>query len=215
MQRRPASGAISRRRRTAVRFPARDKHAMFVAKMLRAPRFRTGHRKSMKTEQHLKQYLESGVIPAALDAALGEPSARRGLYRSIVNGPIHPFRQLLLRLLEKEVSFREALWEGDVEDDEDYFEGIYHCAFLLSRCGDPSDAAALWKAQHLNQDIGEMDVGNFVGAGVAETLSFLDRATDEVSQEIARYIRGSLNHPEAVEWLKSWDKRCRENIRGA
>jgi hypothetical protein len=169
----------------------------------------------MNIEQHLKQYLESGVIPPMLEATIGDASTRRVIYRSIVSGPIHPFRHLLLRLLEEEIAFRKALWEREAQDEGDYFEGIYHCAFLLSRCGNPADIAALWKVQYLNQDIGEIDVGNFVGAGVYETLSFLDRAGDATSQEIARYIRQSLDHPKAIEWLNSWEKGCRENIRHA
>jgi hypothetical protein len=73
----------------------------------------------------------------------------------------------------------------------------------------------LWKVQYINQDIGEIDVGNFVGAGVAETLAYLDSAPDDVSQEIAEYIRSSMDHPQAAEWLKSWENGCRESIAGA
>lgn len=167
----------------------------------------------MHIEQHLEQYLSTGEISSELEAALSEPSTRRLAYLSIVNQPIPPFRRLLLRLLEEEIAFREAVWEGKAKGAEVASEGIYHCAFLLSRCGNPADTAALWKVQYLNQDIGEIDVGNFVGAGISETLSFLDKAGDETSQEIARFIRESLDHPKAAEWLNSWETQSLENIR--
>lgn len=120
----------------------------------------------------------------------------------------------MLRLLEEEIRFREALWNGSATDAGDYCEGIYHCAFLLSRCGDPSDTAALWKVQYLNQDIGELYVGNFVGAGIKETLDFLDRQTDESSMDIAAYIRDSLASPAATEWIERWEDGCRSSISG-
>ena len=118
--------------------------------------------------------------------------------------PPRPYRRLLLRLLDVEIAFRTAIWEGSAEADEESAEGIFHCAYLLSRCGEPADAKALWKAQYLNQDVGELEVGYFIGAGVPETLKFLANENDESSQEIAGYIRDSLQHPKAIEWLASW-----------
>jgi len=75
---------------------------------------------------------------------------------------------------------------------------------LLSRCGEPEDAKAIWKAQYLNQDVGEIEVGNFVGAGASEALAFLAKSNDEVSQEISEFIRSSLSQPNASDWLASW-----------
>jgi len=39
---------------------------------------------------------------------------------------------------------------------------------------------------------------------VSKTLSFLVDANDEVSKEISEYIRASLSHAKAFEWLESW-----------
>jgi hypothetical protein len=172
-------------------------------------------RRRVTVEAGLKQYLESGAVPPSLERSLADPAARRALYRVIVSQPIRPFRHLLLRLLDEEIRFREALWNGSVADPDDYFEGVYHCAFLLSRCGEPADTSALWKVQYLNQDIGEIDVGNFVGAGVTETLAFLDQRRDETSSEIASYIRESLSHPGTQEWMQNWESGCRTSIGGA
>jgi hypothetical protein len=166
----------------------------------------------MTIEDQLKEYLRGETMSPELEASIIDPTIRRALYRQIVNQAAHPFRPLLLRLLREEISFRKALWNGEVEDTDDYFEGIYHCAFLLSRCGDPSDTEVLWSVMYLNQDIGELDVGNFVGAGVEETLAFLDQAQNNLSEKIAAYIRESLDHPHTRQWLQSWESGCRESI---
>jgi hypothetical protein len=162
----------------------------------------------MSITEHLQSYVECGDISADLDESLDNPTERYALYKFLVNEPARPYRQLLLRILDKEIAFRTALWNGDQEArkyDETSFEGIRHCAYLLSRCGEPTDVRAIWKAQYLDQDVGELEVGNFVGAGTSETLAFLDNASDDVSHRISEYIRDSLNHPEAFEWLASWE----------
>lgn len=158
----------------------------------------------MTITKHLQSYLESGQISRELEESLDNPAERHMLYKLLVNQPAPPYRHLLLRLLDNEIAFRMALWHGHMEGDGDSAEGIHHCAYLLSRCGEPADAKAIWKAQYLNQDVGELDVGNFVGAGVSETLAFLVNSNDEVSQEISQYILSSLSHPKASEWLDSW-----------
>jgi hypothetical protein len=165
-------------------------------------------------ETQLKQYIATGDISPELEASFAEPSSRRQLYRLMVDEPAGPFRPLLVRLFEQEIQFRNALWNGEVADPADYFEGIYHSAFLLSRCGDPSDVPTLWRAQYLNQDIGELDVGNFVGAGVDRTLEFLAQQSGKEYSEIAEFIRESLSHPSALEWIQSWKEGCRASIGG-
>ena len=158
----------------------------------------------MSITKLLQSYLEHGQISAELEKSLDNPTERHALYRLVVNQPPQLYRSLLLRLLDKEIVFRMALWHGDAEGDEESCEGIRHCAYLLSRCGEPADAKAIWKAQYLNQDVGELEVGNFVGAGEIKTLAFLAKSSDEISQEISEYIRSSLSHPNASDWLASW-----------
>lgn len=64
----------------------------------------------------------------------------------------------------------------------------------------------------MNQDIGEIFVGYFVGSGIDETLRYLDQETDEVSKEIAEFIRTRVNEPEAVKWIRSWEESCCESL---
>jgi hypothetical protein len=166
----------------------------------------------MNLEESLAQYLDSGEVSPTLEQALRIPLNRRAVYYQLAGGHLGQHRQLLLHLLGLEIAFRNAIWEGTEGDDDDCFEGIYQCAFLVGRCGEPSDTRALWKAQYLNQDIGELFVGYFVGAGVAETLHYLDQETDEVAKDISAFIREALSEPEALQWIRNWEQRCSESL---
>lgn len=166
----------------------------------------------MNIAQSLEKYRESRMLPPELEICLQNPAYRRIAYQYIVKGDISSYRVLLRFLLQEEIGYRNALWNGDEKDEADYYENIYQCSFLLSRCGNPEDVMLLWKVQYLNQDIGEIDVGNFVGAGIPETLSFLKSKTDETSREIAQFISHSVDNPWAIEWLKEWEESCYQNL---
>ena len=165
----------------------------------------------MSIEHELNNYLASAEISSALKERLRSPADRLAIYRFVVDREPRNFRHLLLSLFHEEIAFREALWDGTATDNGDFCEGIYHCAFLIHCCGEPSDTAILWKAQYLNQDIGEIDGEYFVGSGLAETLSYLSRSDDQSSREIAQYIeQWSCNA--SLDSLASWQQDRRQWI---
>ena len=91
----------------------------------------------MKLIQHeLIQVLETGAIPPTLAARLRNPADRLSMYGFIVDRKPQQFRQLLLRLFDEEIAFRNALWDGTVKDNGAFSECIYHCAFLLYCCAE-------------------------------------------------------------------------------
>ena len=126
----------------------------------------------MHAEQLVAQYLsQGGGVTAEVVAALSQPEARQQLYKALLAKPRQAFRGLLRHLLQEEIDFRNALWNGEAEDEGDFYEGIYKCAFLLYGCGNPSDTLALWKAKHINMDVGtSMGAEYFVGAGLREGM---------------------------------------------
>ena len=162
----------------------------------------------MSIDYLVGQFLRSGKVEPALEELLRSPAERLALYQLIARRNPREFRPLLLRLFGEEISFRQALWEGTATDDGTFSEGIFHCAFLIHCCGEPSDTAILWKAQHLNQDIGELDGEYFVGAGVAETLAHLDRVNDRISTSIAEYI-DTWSRSAALDSLSEWRQERR------
>ncbi|TQK07587.1 hypothetical protein FBX97_2872 [Herbaspirillum sp. SJZ107] len=87
---------------------------------------------------------------------------------------------MLRQLFVAEMEYRRR------DDDHDYFENIYWCAYLLFKVGDPSDSEVMWRAKHINMDTGcGFDTENLVGAGVDETVTYLDK---HGFRDIARYI---------------------------
>jgi hypothetical protein len=165
----------------------------------------------MSIEQLANQFLASGTISPELKQSIRSPADRLALYRFVVDREPRVFRALLLSLFDEEISFREALWNGTANDEGEFCEGIYHCAYLIHCCGEAGDAITLWKAQHLNQDVGELDGEYFVGAGPAETLAYLARGGDESSPEITRYIEQWACHA-SPESLVKWQQGRRQWI---
>jgi hypothetical protein len=70
----------------------------------------------------------------------------------------------------------------------------------------------IWKAQYLNQDIGELDGEYFIGSGLAETLSYLSSVGNQTSIEISQYIE-QWSHNASLDSLASWQQGRREWIR--
>lgn len=165
----------------------------------------------MSTEDLTSYFLNSGEVPPALEERLRSPADRLAIYKLVVRQEPRKFRLLLLRIFNEELSFREALWDGTATDDGTFSEGIFHCAFLIHCCGVPSDIEILWKAQYLNQDIGEFDGEYFVGAGVTETLAHLHQIGNQTCASIAEYIETWSRHT-SPDSLPVWQHGRRQLI---
>jgi hypothetical protein len=141
--------------------------------------------------------------PPALDLTL--PQDRRAKLRSIAPDrnnvkTIHPELQ---DLFARETEFRRALWHHEVTDDDDYFENVYHCALLLYLVGSPADVPMMWKAKRLNMDVGSgLDYQFLVGAGVNETIAYLDKNHYD---DIEAYIRNCDPRNMTPEALEEWE----------
>ena len=166
----------------------------------------------MSIEHLLSQFLASGTISPALQKRLRIPADRLAIYRLVVDREPRTFRHLLLSLFDEEIAFRVALWDGTATDHGEFCEGIYHCAFLIHCCGEPSDTMIVWKAQYLNQDIGELDGEYFIGSGLAETLSYLSGIGDQTSIEISQHIE-QWSRNASLDSLASWRQGRRQWIR--
>jgi hypothetical protein len=160
---------------------------------------------------HLDDIMTAGadrLQDAEAKALLGQPRNRACLYRRMHPRPEPSLAPLLRVLLQHEVEYRGALdssVSGDCEaDDEDAFEYIYWCAFLLAQLGDPEDVIRLWRAKHTNFDVGcGFDTEALLGAGIHETLAYLSRDSSPEAAEARAYLEGGLER-EVDERLARW-----------
>ncbi|MBM3116072.1 hypothetical protein [Jeongeupia naejangsanensis] len=171
----------------------------------------------MRAEQALQKFKElAAVTSSEVQAVLANPAERQALYKLLLSEQLHPMAPLIRAAFQKEVEYRDALWERTVEDDGNSYEGIYRCAFLLYCLGTPDDIPALWQAKYLNMDVGtSMGAEFFIGAGLNESIKFIENAVHPESTEIAAYIQGWFSQSDAMQWQKAWEEDMRSNISDA
>lgn len=155
-------------------------------------------------EQLARQFLNEGEIGAALEGRLKDHRDRQGLYPWISSQDPKPFRELLVRMYDEEIRLRQEIWQGRHRDDLDLGDGIYDCAFLLHCCGNPADSLVIWKANRLNQDIGELDARFLVGAGIDETLAYLRKSGGAAARQITDHINEWIGWGNAASDLREW-----------
>ncbi|WP_282296055.1 hypothetical protein [Stenotrophomonas sp. PS02289] len=115
---------------------------------------------------------------------ISSPETREQMLRSIRPENAKTHHPLLREIFRAEVAYRTA------DEDQEFFENIYWCAYLLFHVGDPADTSAMWQAKHLNMDVGcGFDVENMVGAGVEETIAYLrSKNLHQLADNIASYF---------------------------
>lgn len=155
--------------------------------------------------EHLaRQFLSDGVIGQVLEGRLMDHRDRQALYPWICAQGPKPFRDLLIRMYDEEIRLRREIWQGKHRDDLDLGEGIYDCAFLLHCCGCPADSLVIWKANMLDQDIGELDARFLVGAGIDETMAYLGKTKGASAREMTDHIREWMSWGDAASDLEEW-----------
>ena len=154
--------------------------------------------------QLARQFLSDGEIGADLEERLKDHRARQSLYPWMSRQDPAPFRDLLVRMYDEEIKLRQEIWQGSHRDDLDLGDGIYDCAFLLHCCGNPADSLVIWKANRLNQDMGELDARFLVGAGTEETLAYLRNTRGATASEITDHISEWIGWGDAASDLRQW-----------
>jgi hypothetical protein len=136
------------------------------------------------------------------------PPHRLQLYKLLRERPLAVFQQLLHALFHEEMQYRCDPPENDPWHDTDAYEGVYDCAYLLYRHGNPADVFLLWEQKWRNMDVGSsLGVEFFVGAGVEPTLQYLQQAGTQDSQEIQEYVREYFKDPDALSWQRNWEQQ--------
>jgi hypothetical protein len=136
---------------------------------------------------------------------LGRPEGRHAVLKSIPpeREAVRKVHAELLDLFQREMDFRKADHPDHPEWKFDYVELIYWCALLLYLVGDPKDVPLMWKAKHIDFDIGCCFDGQFlVGGGVEQTIEYL---SDGSNEEAVEYIK-KLRDLKEFDYLPTWEQ---------
>ncbi len=98
------------------------------------------------------------------------------------------------------------------DEEHDYFENVYWCAYLLFHVGEPADVELMWTAKNLNMDVGcGFDVENMVGAGVEKTIEYLrQEGLDAAADYLAECFSG-----DSQQAIEEWSRDRRGYFYGA
>lgn len=169
------------------------------------------------TEEIFKAYDKSrDMLTPSVKGGLVSRNERQRLYKLLLMLPAKEYGTLTRQAFAEEVLYRAALWSGTIEDDGDCYEGIYRCAFLLYRIGDPADIVTLWSAKYLNMDVGtSMGPEFFMGPGLQAVIQYLEKSSLEDSEEISEYIKNWASQGNAERWQRDWEDEMASNILSA
>lgn len=172
---------------------------------------------SLRAEEILKAYDETrDMLTPSVKGGLASRNERQRLYKLLLMRPAKEYGTLTRQAFAEEVQYRAALWSGTTEDDGDCYEGIYRCAFLLYRIGDPADIAALWSAKYLNMDVGtSMGPEFFMGPSLQAVVQYLEKSSLDDSKEVSEYIKDWASQDDAERWQRNWEDEMTSNILNA
>jgi hypothetical protein len=101
------------------------------------------------------------------------------------------------------MAYRRGNDSAEGEGESDCFEQIYWCGLLLYLVGDPADVLLMWEGKQIDMDTAIGFDGQFlVGAGVGETIKYLEEHGQE---EPAEYLRG-LKASKELDDLSGWER---------
>lgn len=155
------------------------------------------------------------------DFDIQTPAGRKRALRAISPDDVSRHHSLLRGIFEAEVEFRRRIAYDDLGDadwdpawgkDDNYFENVYWCAWLLFLIGDPADVPAMWRAKFkVEFDLQCcFDVENMLGAGPARVVSWLrDCEMNEIADGLA-----PLCEAIDAERLARWSASRRRYFRG-
>ena len=129
----------------------------------------------------LQAFVEPDLVPLAWAYADRNGPYRKEIGRLLVGSVSREDRPLVLDLMDREVAAARA--GGETEQARTLL------GFLLYRIGEVEDALAVWRAKTSSTDgLFAVDVQLIVGAGVSETIGFLERQGTEEAMQAALYL---------------------------
>jgi len=109
----------------------------------------------------------------------------------------------LLDLFRREMTYRRASDTAPNDGESECFEQIYWCGLLLYLIGDPADVLLMWEGKQIDMDTACGFDGQFlVGAGVEETIKYLD---EHGQKKPAEYLK-SMKADRELDDLPRWEQ---------
>ncbi len=141
----------------------------------------------MKAINFLEEYLSNeNKLSPELKKMISDASFRVNLYKEIDASFQREYHSLLRELFKKEMIYRA---NDNENDDGEYFESIYWCSLFLYKIGAVDDVNILWKAKNIDFDTYcAFDIQFLVGAGLDETIEYLQSKSDQDSKKALHYI---------------------------
>ena len=150
-----------------------------------------------------------------LRSALTDATFRSRLYPALHRERSSDPGPLLRLLFAAKLAFRDDLWHGRREDEDDAFEQIYFCALLLFRLGEAGDVEILWRAKRLNMGLGaSLDSQFLVGAGVETTIEYLRSVAEPWAEQALQYLTACREGGDFDD-LDGWYRRKEEYYLGS
>jgi hypothetical protein len=133
----------------------------------------------------------------------GTPLGRRAALMRIPpdRAVARKYHSELLELFRREMAYRRGDDSPEGEGESDCFEQIYWCGLLLYLVGDPADVPLMWEGKQINMDTGIGFDGQFlVGAGVEETIKYLEENGQKKPAEYLKEMKASKELDDLSEW---------------
>ena len=151
------------------------------------------------------------LVPMKPEFDIESPAARKKLLRAISPEGASRHHSVLRQIFEAEVEFRRRLeyddlgdadWDPAWGEDDNYFENVYWCAWLLFLIGDPADVPAMWHAKYKVEFDLEccFDEESMLGAGPERTVAWLrDQGMHEIADGLSWWCK-----EDRTEQLARW-----------
>lgn len=156
-----------------------------------------------------------------IDIDIETPADRKRALRAIAPEDASSHHSLLRHIFTAEVEFRRRLahdnlgdddWDPAWGQDDNYFENVYWCAWLLFLVGDPADVPAMWHAKYeveFDLQCG-FDTESMLGGDPTRTIAWLrEKGMHEIADGLAQWCKGDCR-----EQLARWSADRRHYFLG-
>lgn len=157
-----------------------------------------------------------------IDIDIEAPADRKFALRAIAPEDASSHHSLLRRMFTAEVEFRRRIAHDDLGDDDwdpawgeddNYFENVYWCAWLLFLVGDPADVPAMWHAKYkVDFDLQCcFDTESMLGGGPMRTVAWLrEQGMHEIADGLTQWCEDDYG-----EQLARWSADRRHYFLGS